>query len=408
MTDQAISARSRFLVAATTLACGWLFAFGLDGFLSLGDDLLKAFAGWHGLTDLRELVALAVLALSPFILLLLIITPPLPKRVFLPVVLCTIWANLIIWPLPTTPGPFTTLPVELLQIVFFIAALFRIHRQTGRFSLVATDLPVKRHPVRRAFISLGISIVALALLLAGFVGFGLTRVIERQTDGYLRFTWSGVEVADKTLVKEGRSVRLIGMVHIGETRFYEKLFASFPPDALVLTEGVSDTQKKLGGKFAYSNVAGALGLAEQGRLQAAWIARANKKADATHLAAPTARPAAMNADIDVAAFAPLTIRFLRDIAEVYSSTSKWQALQRMTAMNDKYTPDQITAVYADIIETRNANLLKILDKALKNRTTIIIPWGAEHMPGLEKALRDKGYTITTTSHHMVIRYASLF
>ena len=42
--------------------------------------------------------------------------------------------------------------------------------------------------------------------------------------------------------KDDKTVTLVGMMHVGEPRFYDELYKSFPEKALVIVEGVSDRE----------------------------------------------------------------------------------------------------------------------------------------------------------------------
>ncbi len=413
MTDATIETmllrRSRFLAGAALFASAWLIAFGLDGALSTLDDLLRGLGGIHGLTPVRNDLALAVVLLLALpMALLLFFVPHLPKRIFLLPVAYTFWANLFPWPFDLTGGPLSSLPLDLIQLAVFGLAIFSVKQRTGRFYLRASDLPVKTHLVRRTMIALG-SAVALMLIALPIVGaISAAAAVEKQTGGYINFTSKGVEARETTFEKDGKTVRLIGMVHIGEGRFYRDLFASFPADALVLVEGVSDEKGLLKGKFSYNHIARTLGLAEQSGIQAAWMM---KKAGAVQKPAATpAMPHVTNvirADIDISDFSAKTIEFLGAVGEVYNAPSIWAAYGRVDAMSGHYTDKDVTAIYGELIDKRNAKLIATFDKEAATCSTVIIPWGAEHMPGIEAALGKRGFTVTSRRSVTVLDYRSL-
>ncbi|MDO8423172.1 MAG: hypothetical protein Q7S99_13530 [Parvibaculum sp.] len=399
--------RSWFLVAAILIADGWLYATGLDGALSIADDLLKAYADSTALTGFRQTVAISVIYLLPLVLALMILVPPLPRRIFIPAFLCTIWANFILWPMTLTPGPLASLPVAAIQIIVFLLTIFWIYRRTGRLSLMASDLPVKTHLLRRVFLGLLTTMVSLVVAFTFLIGVGLRNKIETETGGYLTFSRAGVSVAEKTLTKGDKSVRLIGMVHIGDDAFYKKLFSSFPPDSLVLAEGVTDRTGRMTGSMTYEGVAKVLGLSSQVEVQSQWIEKSEKDIAATPSGSPRPAPL-MNGDIDMSDFSAETVGFLRATADVYGAPSMSQAYERMVKMNELYTDEQMTAAFTEVIEKRNTHVLKTLDEQIKTRDSIVIPWGAQHMPGLEKGLLTRGYAVTAQQSRLVISFAGLF
>ena len=399
--------RSWFLVAAILIADGWLYATGLDGALSIADDLLKAYTGSAALTGFRQTVALSVIYLLPLVLALMILVPPLPRRIFIPAFLCTIWANFILWPLTLTPGPLASVPVAATQIIIFLLTIFWIYRRTGRLSLMASDLPVKSHLVARVFLGLFTTAVSLVIAFVFLIGVGLRNKIETETGGYLTFSRAGVSVAEKTLTKGDKTVRLIGMVHIGDDAFYKNIFSSFPPDSLVLAEGVSDRTGRMTGSMTYEGVAKVLGLSNQVEVQSQWIEKSVKDMQAASPGRPRPVPL-MSGDIDISDFSDQTIGFLRATADVYGAPTMSKAYERMVAMNEIYSEEQASTAFTEVIEKRNTHVLNTLDEQIKTRNSIVIPWGAQHMPGLEKGLLTRGYAITAQQSRLVISFAGLF
>lgn len=416
MTDAAIEMtppprRSRFLASAALFASVWLLAFGIDGVLSTVDDFLQVLGGLHGLTRARNDLALIVVLLLAFpMALLLFFVPHLPKRIFLLPVAYTFWANLFPWPFDLTGGPMSSLPLDLIQLAVFGLAIFLVKRQTGRLYVRASDLPVKAHLVRRTMIALG-SAFGLMLIALPVVGaMSAASAVEKQTGGYINFTSKGIEARESVFTKDGKTVRLIGMVHIGEGRFYRDLFASFPADALVLVEGVSDDKGLLKGKFSYNHIAGALGLTEQSGIQTEWMVnKARAAADGPAASQAGLRvPSVIRADIDISDFSANTISFLGEVGELYNAPSIWGAWRRIQSMSDRYTDKDVSAIYGELIDRRNAKLISTFDREAANRASVVIPWGAEHMPGIENALRARGYVFQSRQALNVVEYASFF
>lgn len=402
--------RSRFLAGGALFAGVWLFAFGIDATISTIDGALYLAAGAHVLLTVRNLVAYSVLAFALPMLVALVFVPHLPKRIFLPPVLYVFWANIYPWPLLVVrTSAVADLLFNMLQLSVFAVALFQVWRRTGRLRLRASDLPVKRHLVRRTFIAFGATFCAALVAVPVLAGFVIAASIERQTEGYLRFTSKGVEARETTLTKGDRTVRLIGMVHIGDGDFYRDLFASFPRQSLVLVEGVSDEKGRLTRSFSYDGVARAMGLASQVDVQAAWIGKAARSGVAGEdVYAATGRADVIDADVDVSQFSDVTIRFLNDVGSIYGSKSVWQALGRIDAMDDRYSDKEVAAVFHDIIDRRNAEVVATFDREVAAHPLIVIPWGAQHMPGIEKALKERGFAVQSRRGIPVVDYRHFF
>src|SRR5262249_51113701 len=83
--------RGAFLAAIAVLANIYLCGFGIDGLLSLVDEILRATSGHSPLGAVRGIVASLVSFATPLAILAVIFVPHLPKRVFVPLILFEIW-----------------------------------------------------------------------------------------------------------------------------------------------------------------------------------------------------------------------------------------------------------------------------------------------------------------------------
>ena len=80
---------------------------------------------------------------------------------------------------------------------------------------------------------------------------------------------------------------------------------------------------------------------------------------------------------------------------------------RLTALDGRYRDADVNAVFADLIDRRNAALVATLDRELAAHDVIVVPWGAEHMPGIEKALKERGFEIASRRTLTVVAYGEL-
>jgi hypothetical protein len=61
----------------------------------------------------------------------------------------------------------------------------------------------------------------------------------------------------------------------------------------------------------------------------------------------------------------------------------------------------------ELIDKRNAHVLAIFDEKAGDYTTIVIPWGALHMPGLEAGLKERGYRVESERTRPVVRFGTI-
>jgi len=412
--------RNWFLTLATVFANVYLVAFAIDGGLSLVDDILRT-TGASPLEGLRYLVSSFVDVATLAMLIFIAFVPHLPKVVFVPPVLFVLWLAFGAPPFDDTLQS-TSIALDIIQIAVIAAVLLVSKLRSGGWLMNAQVLPHKTHLVLRtvvSFVVLGfvLPVVGFAILM---VAFGST--IEKQTGGYLDFTSSGIEVRETILTREHKTVRLVGMVHVGESDFYDTLYASFPPSALVLAEGVTD-RDGLAGSFSYEGFAEVLGLKVQpalgatagddgGQTKVLTPARPKPRPSSgarepISIAATATRPRIIYADADVSDFAPATVTFLGKVGQIYGSQSFGELMTRLNTVGEEFTEKDLEGVFEDILTKRNARVLAEFDKRVRDYDSIIIPWGAQHMPGLEAALVQRGFRIQSQRMLPVARYQTI-
>ena len=66
--------------------------------------------------------------------------------------------------------------------------------------------------------------------------------------------------------------------------------------------------------------------------------------------------------------------------------------------------DVISGAITELIEARNAHLLTRISESLERYDRVVVPWGAAHMPGLETALREDGFTLLSRKGRRVIGF----
>ncbi|MCB1205886.1 MAG: hypothetical protein KDN18_16605 [Verrucomicrobiae bacterium] len=229
---------------------------------------------------------------------------------------------------------------------------------------------------------------------AGF--FGLAEVIGQTSKGYVRLTPTGIDLTERIFEKDGRRVHLIGMAHIADGGFYESLNRSLagPLEGrrLVLLEGVSDRERILPQSFAsgetYRALAEKLGLAEQS-LGFAVPSDGSYREDS--------RKSWMERGVE---FRLADI----DISELDAShrdhlVSLLKGMEKLDLASIFMMPEGITsAEIEDLLVTglvgrRNDRLMEVYEQEGGAYAEVFIPWGAAHLPDLERRFISNGYRL---------------
>ena len=397
--EPAGSRRSIVLRLFVWLANLYLMAFAGDALLSLADDALRVLGGEQAaLHAIRNVVGLAVFLATALIPFLLLFVPHLPRPPFL---LPIAFALFFVFGLPFLPVAVEWLSV--VQVLVAAASFFLVKAGTGAWLLSAARLPRKRYLVARTLFATVVTVVVVPLLGLVIVVLGFLSALERETGGYLDLTASGIDVRESVLTKDGRTVVLVAMAHYGEGDFYRTLFDGLPAGSLVLAEGITDREKRSPAFPSMMKMAKVLGLTQQptpgairSRVDVAPSADAGRPAGAP--------PEVVVADIDVADLSAVTLAVLGDLADLYGGDSKADALRRLVARS---RTGDLATFKREVVDERNAHVLTIFDNRAAAYSTIVIPWGALHMPGLEAGLRERGYRIDTQRNRSVLRFGTI-
>jgi hypothetical protein len=183
---------------------------------------------------------------------------------------------------------------------------------------------------------------------------------------------------------DGRKITLVPMSHVGEPGFYAELSRSFPDDAVVLLEGVSDHTHILSIQTGYSRIAEAAGVVEQQK----------------HFK-PRGRLVA--ADIDMSEFSPETLDLLKAAMLIHS---QGLTAETIPILMKPTPPDLQKQLMHDLLAKRNQHLLKIIREQLQEAGHIIVPWGAAHMPEIAAEIEKFGFKQTASREMTAIRFGA--
>src|SRR5262249_46790640 len=150
-------------------------------------------------------------------------------------------------------------------------------------------------------------------------------------------------------------------------------------------EGVSDREGLLREGLDYGSVARPLGLVVQPPFEAALSELEDEQDEAGHGAR------VVRADLDLRDFSAETLGFLRGMSRILASPDLGTGLARARELAGCCDAAAGARILQDLIEKRNAHLVAELDAALPEHRSIVVPWGALHLPAIERALRERGF-----------------
>jgi hypothetical protein len=375
----------------------YIVLFLIDAGLSLIDELLVAFSSPLPLfSSMRYFVAYVVIALSMLFFVCLGVDRRLPKRVFLPLTLYISWCTLSMWPLSGTIGRESLgLVSSVGQLLLGVAAIVLLHSLGGKNLLTSELFQAPMFSLRN---TLGFTAINLLLLPFALVYTGLATTsyyLDQQTAGFMRLSPIGIYMTDRSYHLDEKVIRLTGMIHIGTEDYYEELAGSIPAKkTIILAEGVTDQDRLLEHQFNYSKLAGVIGLSSQekmsfdGNLVDLYALNGGSPIEREQ-----DKPDIARADIDLNRFDPQTVEFLNALGRTLFSDKP--LVEGLAEYNDwvseNMTQERIAGVMFDILDKRNEVVIDSMLRTLKRYDTIIIPWGAMHMPAIEEAVLDQGF-----------------
>ncbi len=377
----------------TVLLNVFLVAFWADTGISVLDELGMVVAGHRLLGWVREPVALLVWLGTYPLFLLLLVTPVVSRRIFLPLALfptCTLLlclpiAYLLDW------ADYGVAQVTFMQLGFSLGAAWLVRRTTGGPLLLA-----ERHLTGPLFslrstlaLTLATLLVIVPVLGASFLGL-CDRCLDRATAGFMDLRWHGLELVERVYEREESRVRLVGMMHIGEKSSYEALVASFDsPEVVVLTEGVSDRQGLFAGELHYKAMAEKIGLDSQQDFS-------------SYHSGINMRPS----DVDISELSPGTIEWIQLSGKLFvDGELSIPGLLAMFEASADITPEEQDQFWVDLIDLRNEALLGHLRESITEYPVVVVPWGAFHLPGIEQSVLEMGFVLESECNHPLVSWA---
>jgi hypothetical protein len=357
----------------------YLALFLADAGISVLDELAWAATGYHLLGFVRDPVALLTFLAAPPCYLLVVASRAVPRAVFVPLALFPPLLMLLGLPVAYWLGwqNYGMAQATTAQAALGLQAVVLLRLRFGRPWLQAEDLPGPMFTLGPCLRMVAFTmLLVLPGTLVAFVGL-CERCLDRFTVGFVRVGIGRLELVERSYTRGDSTVRLLGMMHIGEESTYEAIAASFDhPDVLVLTEGVSDDQGLLGERMHYEAVADSTGLVNQQTFD-------------------SYRPGLRlrNADVDVSAMSESTQRLLRLTTTLVDDDGvNIPVLLELFELSAETTEANQEVFWRDVIDLRNSVLIEHLEIAVGEAPVVVVPWGAAHLPELEQRLLEWGYS----------------
>ena len=367
-----------------------LATFLADGLISLLDDTAILLFDNHGLTILRVVVFLPAALLALVVYVLMGLTPRIPKGIFLPVTLFNLIAQLVVIPVYIYAYRHAQVAIWSVSLVEVLLAGGVLCWVQGGFRIRWPLLPENRLQPRafswpNLLLFLGINGFLVLPAAAIYLWVCAAKAVDHFSDSFMALRPAGFTVQVRTYARaDGKRIQLVPMSHIGESEFYRELSRSFPTNALILMEGVTDNQGLLTNKISYRRVASSLGLAEQQK------------------EFKPKRQSIVRADIDVDQFAPSTIGVLNVAMLIHTRGLTPENLAPL--MQFSPPPHFEEQLMEDLLRKRNRHLLQEIQSHLDESAELIVPWGVAHMPEIAQAIEKSGFQLVDSHEFVAIRF----
>jgi len=377
----------QWLAILLSLCLGLFLA---DAVISFVDASMGLLGGGHALMGVRMGVCLFAILLAVVVYGLMALTPAIPKRLFVPLALFYLVAELLMVPL------FLFCPGHLQQIdwVFSLAqvllGLWLLGQAQGGFKFSWRLVPLDRLGARRfswrnliGFVLANVFGLVPAVMIYLFLC--TAGAVNHFSEGFMTLRPGGFMVQVRKYVRpDGKTIQLFPMSHVAESDFYQNIAQTFPTNSIILMEGVTDEKHLLKNKINYQRMARKLGLAEQ------------------HEEFAPTRGVMVPADIDVDQFTTNTLDVLNLVILIHTRGADAGTFQKL--MQYSTTPDFQEQLLADLLQKRNQHLLEEIQTYLPQSEHLIVPWGVAHMPGIARQIQQSGFKLAETREYEVIRF----
>ena len=360
------------------------------GAVSVADDSLVLLFGLHLLTMMSEILTFIAMLMAMLVYGLMGLTPMIPKRVFLPVILFYVAALLAVFPILIY---YYDRMVQIdwvlsfCQVILGLGLLWWLRGGLKfRWPIVEDKhLGDRRFSWRNLSVFLLLNVFVLLPAMVAYLALCAALAMDHFTGGFLALHPGGMTVQVRKYVRDdGKTILLIPMAHVAEADFYRKVSQSFPSNSIILMEGVTDRKHLITTGTSYKRMAKALHLAEQ------------------HEEFKPSRGKMVRADVDVEQFSTNTIDFINLVMFIHSKGMTPETVQK--ALQYSPPPDFQKQVFGDLLRKRNRHLWEEIQARLPESENIIVPWGVAHMPGIAAEIQKSGFRLDESREYEVFQF----
>ncbi|MFK5925867.1 MAG: hypothetical protein QM483_04460 [Desulfuromusa sp.] len=332
------------------------------------------------------------------------------KIILMPLFIWLFWGLVGNWPLQNIAGEYARLYAACGQLLLGFLML-KLNQRINNKSLLFVQSQFVgpafsgQNLLRFCLVNILVLPVALVLISYSFID----TLIETKTAGFVQLQPNGLYMTERIYQQNDKQIRLTGMIHLGQEDYFLDLMDSIPGErTLILAEGVRDAEGLMTEHFNYGKIADLLGLTSQEKVRFQGNPIEAAELDQA-ITSTTDIPDILQADIDLKQFDPRTLEVLNALAKYVlnagSLTSGYFEFNRWA--QNHVTPDINRIIMDDLIGKRNRSVISYLPKALNKYDTVIIPWGALHMKGIEKAVLEKGFQLKGEQKRLSIDFLLL-
>ncbi len=322
----------------------------------------------------------------------LAITPRLPAAILLPAILFTLWTTVCgAFPLLANDPDAAVIPLALTQVAL-AAILITI-------TLLRSKAPTRPHFRWFRFALFLVAALVTLPVVATVASVNLLATgITARTEGFATLRPDGLYLEERRYERGDQEVRLIAMIHIAQNKFFDTIADSVSGSgpAIVLLEGVTDNEGLLKEGFSYEGLAELVGAISQ---ETTALSAGHPDDDGDPDANPTdPHPDEVHyqrADVDIATFRPETIAILNTMGAFLADPTNPASFARLRAKDSPFrNPGADVRLMEDIVDGRNVHLTEEIKKSLTRYDSVVVPWGAMHLPAIQASLLAMGFSET--------------
>ena len=392
------------------LANLFLILFIISAIFGIASELLRLFLAIPFLSQAHQFSWLSCVFCGGIVYLGLAFNRHLPKIILIPLFTWLFWGLVGNWPLGDSVGKYVQLYLACGQLLLGFMLLKWNQRINHKSLLFVPNQFVGptfsgQNLLRFCLINILILPIAFVLISYSFID----TLIETKTAGFAQLEPNGLYMTERVYQQGAKRIRLAGMIHLGQEDYFSDLMDSISGGkTLILAEGVSDTDGLMTEHFNYGKIADLLGLTSQEKVH--FNGNLIEATDLDQAVTSTTEiPDLLRADIDLKQFDPRTLEVLNALAKyILNGDSLSRGYIEFNRWGQDHLPPDINEIIMnDLIGKRNYSVVSYLPKALHKYDTIVIPWGALHMKGIEKEVLKRGFQLVGDQKRLSIDFLLL-